>query len=329
MAKKVISVPSNVERSAPDGFVTYRNLDTNSAQNSGLPDKLNAIVDEAHEVGRTFDLNQSITTIDQLKQALAELIIRFDTKPDYYTKKDYQLLIGVLANGLNFLYNYGCGEEELRNQIISIISELNLVSDDKMNSAIREAVTTLGSSLQDQLDALKSALRKDIDANTESIVNIETKISSIDQNINSINQSLNSQSSAIDQLKQTVVHQGEDIESLKDKIEEISIAAADRIEVESLEKIFDVIKEKDLAVGVYEVILNKDNDTQQVYTLHIHADYEILLNEEGYSQSAIDRKTGEEFWQDWYKYANQKDVDELKNKPCELHWDYGSSFDEL
>jgi hypothetical protein len=31
------------------------------------------------------------------------LIIRFDTKPDYYTKKDYQLLIAVLTGGLNFL----------------------------------------------------------------------------------------------------------------------------------------------------------------------------------------------------------------------------------
>jgi hypothetical protein len=31
MAKKVITVPANIERSAPDGFVTYRSLDTNTS----------------------------------------------------------------------------------------------------------------------------------------------------------------------------------------------------------------------------------------------------------------------------------------------------------
>jgi hypothetical protein len=54
MAKKIISVPSDVERSAPDGFVTYRGLDTNTLQNSRLPEKLQAVVDEAYNKGVSF-----------------------------------------------------------------------------------------------------------------------------------------------------------------------------------------------------------------------------------------------------------------------------------
>jgi hypothetical protein len=48
MAKKVITVPANVERSAPDGPITYRSLDTNAAQNKDLPNVLEAVVDSEH-----------------------------------------------------------------------------------------------------------------------------------------------------------------------------------------------------------------------------------------------------------------------------------------
>jgi hypothetical protein len=36
MATKIISVPTTVERSAPDGPISYRNLDANSKRNQSL-----------------------------------------------------------------------------------------------------------------------------------------------------------------------------------------------------------------------------------------------------------------------------------------------------
>jgi hypothetical protein len=42
----IINTPSDVERSAPDGPVTRRNLYTNTAQNKNIPSKLQAVVDD-------------------------------------------------------------------------------------------------------------------------------------------------------------------------------------------------------------------------------------------------------------------------------------------
>jgi hypothetical protein len=46
---KVIRVASDVERSAPDGSVTRRSLNTKATRNDSLPRRMQAVVDEAYE----------------------------------------------------------------------------------------------------------------------------------------------------------------------------------------------------------------------------------------------------------------------------------------
>ena len=45
-----------------------------------------------------------IDNIDDLKKILSEVLIRFDTSPNYYTKSDYAALISVLYQSLLYLY---------------------------------------------------------------------------------------------------------------------------------------------------------------------------------------------------------------------------------
>jgi peptidoglycan hydrolase CwlO-like protein len=68
-----------------------------------------------------------------LAKQLSQLIIRFDTKPDYYTKKDYQLLIGVLTGALTYLYNNSGSESdiaELLEKLEGLQAELNDLKKD-------------------------------------------------------------------------------------------------------------------------------------------------------------------------------------------------------
>lgn len=99
---KIIRVASDVERSAPDGSVTRRSLDTNAARNISLPRKMQAVVNEAYQSSNIFVDLPKIETKEQLEQLLAQLIIRFDTRPDNYTRKDYQLLIALLRGIMEY-----------------------------------------------------------------------------------------------------------------------------------------------------------------------------------------------------------------------------------
>ena len=99
---KVIRVASDVERSAPDGSVTRRSLNTKAARNDSLPRRMQAVVNEAYEQSSIFVDLPKIETKEQLEQLLAQLIIRFDTRPDNYTRKDYQLLIALLRGIMEY-----------------------------------------------------------------------------------------------------------------------------------------------------------------------------------------------------------------------------------
>lgn len=101
---KIINTASDIQRSAPDGSVTRRNLDTADPRNASLPRKMQAVVDEAYRTSSIFVGLPQIRTKEELDQLLAQLIIRFDTRPDNYTRKDYQLLISLLCNGLQHIY---------------------------------------------------------------------------------------------------------------------------------------------------------------------------------------------------------------------------------
>lgn len=113
---KIINIASDIQRSAPDGTVTYRSLDTLDPRNSGLPNKMQAVVDDAYKSSYIFKDVPVIDSPEQLQQLLSQLVIRFDTKPSNYTKKDYQLLISVLFGALGYLYD-GSANTELIDQI--------------------------------------------------------------------------------------------------------------------------------------------------------------------------------------------------------------------
>mgnify|MGYP003292342355 FL=1 len=51
---KIINVASDIERSAPDGTVTHRSLDTRDPRNASLPSKMQAIVDDAYKSSYIF-----------------------------------------------------------------------------------------------------------------------------------------------------------------------------------------------------------------------------------------------------------------------------------
>lgn len=102
MATKIISVPVTIERSAPDGPTSYRNLDSNSNRNQALAKTMQAEVDKSHIYEAAIKFPR-IESQEQLAAMLSELAVRFDTRPDYYTKRDYQLLIALLGSAIGFL----------------------------------------------------------------------------------------------------------------------------------------------------------------------------------------------------------------------------------
>jgi len=48
---------------------------------------------------------KTIKNIEDLKKALSELLVRFDTSPENYTKADYSYLMKILYKSLLYLYD--------------------------------------------------------------------------------------------------------------------------------------------------------------------------------------------------------------------------------
>lgn len=81
---------------------TNRSLDNKTLQNSYIykdllkdNPQINSIIPEDIEL---------IDNLNDLLKYLSEVIIRFDTNPNYYTQKDYRFLIQMLLKSLIFLY---------------------------------------------------------------------------------------------------------------------------------------------------------------------------------------------------------------------------------
>ena len=89
-------IKSDIERPATDGFETRRGFCVNLPYNEGLLNKLQVVVDNIKAdckdsfFEETFDV---IDNLDDLKRLLTEVIIRFDTAPDYYTNSDTKRLL--------------------------------------------------------------------------------------------------------------------------------------------------------------------------------------------------------------------------------------------
>lgn len=106
---KIRQVPSDTEIPVHDNYGhTERALCTEFPQNKEILTKLEAVFNQEHVTECTSDLfkgdYETIVKIDDLKKALSELLIRFDTSPNYYTKEDYQYLMYILSYGLLHLY---------------------------------------------------------------------------------------------------------------------------------------------------------------------------------------------------------------------------------
>lgn len=133
---KVINVPYDIERSAPDGKVTRRSLDTTSSKNQSLPRRMQAVVDDAYKQSTVFAQYPTISSKEELDQLLAQLLIRFDTRPEYYTKKDYQLLISVLCGALDYIGKQEQEDPEEHEECLSAIlppeGEYKVVNDNTL-----------------------------------------------------------------------------------------------------------------------------------------------------------------------------------------------------
>lgn len=104
----IITVRHDPEIWPNKGAMTLRGLCAQSPENKDLLEKLQAVVDANHLVcdESLFDDEfKVITDMEEVKKLLTEVIIRFDTKPEYYTKEDYQLLISLLYRSLFYLHS--------------------------------------------------------------------------------------------------------------------------------------------------------------------------------------------------------------------------------
>ena len=153
---KIINVASDIERSAPDGTVTRRSLDTRDPRNASLPSKMQAVVDDAYKSSYIFKDVPVIESPEQLQQLLSQLVIRFDTKPSNYTKKDYQLLISVLFGALGYLYD-GSANTELIDQIQQDLSGKQDKNDTDINFENHSVVGALNYLLE-KIESIKPQL---------------------------------------------------------------------------------------------------------------------------------------------------------------------------
>lgn len=223
MEKKVIiPVPSDIERSAPEGRVTRRNLYTNSAQNKDISTKLQAVVDEAFKGELIYKEFVAFENIEQLHKAFSELMIRFDTRPDHYTKKDYQLLLSVIIGSIGFLQNNGGGGENdpLPPAVEKAVSEIT----DKLESVLEDVATTTES-----ITEITSTLA-DYKAIIDEVVDTASKV---DDSITEITTTLGEQSTAIDSVTNNIESIQQKVSDIETTIEnlEITVEGGSGIEI--------------------------------------------------------------------------------------------------
>lgn len=103
----IITVRHDPEIWPNKGAMTLRSLCASSPENKDLLTKLQTVVDSNNLVcdESLFEGEfEVISTIEEVKKLLSEVIIRFDTQPEYYTKEDYQFLISLLYRSLYYLH---------------------------------------------------------------------------------------------------------------------------------------------------------------------------------------------------------------------------------
>ena len=258
MENKIINTPSDIERSATDGPVTRRSLYTNTAQNRNLPTKLQLAVNGSFAGQTKFDEFVQFESIEQLHQALSELIIRFDTRPDYYTKKDYQLLIGVLVGGLSFLNQQQVGSEEIeevKGSIESLTTEL-LTYPEKF-TAIESNVWKLeqeSTTLKSQISSIETAVKAL--PTQETVSKINTRLESVESLIG------NTASEPLPEGTNTIIGA---VNQVHNEVVQLKSPVAKRV-WETKEEMVEYISNVDISSSPAGVILNVTNDSKNTGT---------------------------------------------------------------
>lgn len=156
LAQKLANLPrvevsynsGQTESPSTKGIETYRNLSTDVKSNCNLNAQYQTVKIENVE-GGCFDKDNlpEITSLDELLNALCEVMIRFDTAPSNYLKDDYTFVIKTLSNALIHLYlNGGEFNYEMLSNLPSIndilitgnvsLEELSLYSQDEVNEMV-------------------------------------------------------------------------------------------------------------------------------------------------------------------------------------------------
>lgn len=142
-------IPSETTRPAYLGGPDFRGLCVNIPYNDKCDERLNQVVIDIQNSTCNLSFSEEelevITDSEVLKKLLSELIIRFDTDPSFYTKKDYQVLVAVLSKTIPYLYNTSSSHQSelgnLDDVIKTIKEELGIIKSDIDN--INVGVTSI------------------------------------------------------------------------------------------------------------------------------------------------------------------------------------------
>lgn len=190
---KIRQVPSDTEIPVHDNYGhTERALCTEFPQNKEILTKLEAVFNPEHVTECTSDLfkndYETIVKIDDLKKVLSELLIRFDTNPQNYTKKDYSYLMGVIYKALLHLYE---------------INPLSVIINDWSDTPREDRVPSeklVAEKIEEEVEKINGDI---FDTNTklnQEIENRESEISRIDESISDINDLIPSEATSSNQL---------------------------------------------------------------------------------------------------------------------------------
>lgn len=101
---------------------TRRNLNINSIQNSHVVKDM--IIDNVSKLSIFQDPYPEIDNLDDLLLYLTDVIIHFDTNPNFYIKDDYRILISTLTKSLIYLYKTTKDSEEQNEKQTQQIEEI-------------------------------------------------------------------------------------------------------------------------------------------------------------------------------------------------------------
>lgn len=148
---KVKQVPSDTEIPVYDTYEnTKRALCSEFPENKQIINKLEAAFPKNNEQCSSdiFDNKYKvIKTLQELKAALSELLIRFDTLPKNYTKDDYLYLTSILYKSLLYIYSTD-PENILTKEWLNPHSDDKIPTEKLVKTTIDAEINTVSNNIQ-------------------------------------------------------------------------------------------------------------------------------------------------------------------------------------